>query len=324
MSALGAIGEGLAELSVAGDGSEVALAAGGDVANVCVMAARMGAVARLAGRIGDDALGARLELFWQQAGVDVRFLRRDRGAPTGLYVNERALDLSHRFTYWRAGSAGSRLQPSDVDDAFFVDLGVVVVSGITLAVSSTSAATADDGVARAARRGAQVCCVLNHRPALGGDVRRLAAVASASDILIGSAEDVEGVFGGFDREALVRLGPREIVISDRDQPVWAGIGGEELVAPVPRVAVRNAAGAGDALAGAYLAARLEGRAPAIALTWGVAAASLSVQRDGCAASYPSGERTRAEAQRSTAGVSAGGGARTSRVAGLTAGKRAGT
>ena len=103
--------------------------------------------------------------------------------------------------------------------------------------------------------------------------------------------------------ALARLGPREIVISDRDQPVWAMIDGEEHCAPVPRVTVRNAAGAGDALAGAYLAARLERRPGALALAWAVAASSLSVQRDGCAGSYPTREQTRAEAERlaSTAG-----------------------
>jgi 2-dehydro-3-deoxygluconokinase len=126
-------------------------------------------------------------------------------------------------------------------------------------------------------------------------------MASASDILIASAEDVEAVFGSIDRRALAELGPREVVISDRDQPVWAILDGEELVAPVPRVPVRNAAGAGDALAGAYLAARLEGRAPAIALAWGIAAASLSVQYDGCAGSYPTGAQTRAEAERLIAG-----------------------
>jgi 2-dehydro-3-deoxygluconokinase len=297
MSALGAIGEGLAELSVERDGPEVTLAAGGDVANVCVMAARLGAAARLAGRIGDDALGARLERFWREAGVDVRFLRRDPEAPTGIYVNEATADRSHRFTYWRAGSAGSRVEPSDLDDAFFEDLRILVVSGVTLAVSSSSAAAAADGVTRAKWRGAEVCCVLNHRPPLGGDVRRLAAVASASDILIASADDVETVFGSFERQALAGLGPREIVISDRDQPVWAMVNGEELVVPVPRVHMRNAAGAGDALAGAYLAARLQGEEPATALAWGIAAASLSVQREGCADSYPTGEQTVAEAQR---------------------------
>jgi len=303
MSALGAIGEGLAELSVVEDGSEVALSAGGDVANVCVMAAHVGVATRLAGRVGDDALGRRLERFWTEAGVDVRFLRRDREAPTGLYLNETAADLSHRFTYWRAGSAGSRLEPSDIADAFFDDLGVLVVSGITLAVSSSSAAAAADAVARASGRGTQLCCLLNHRPALGGDIGRLAEIARTCEILIGSAEDVDVVFGGFDPAALARLGPREIVISDRDQPVWAMIDGEEHCAPVPRVTVRNAAGAGDALAGAYLAARLERRPGALALAWAVAASSLSVQRDGCAGSYPTREQTRAEAERlaSTAG-----------------------
>jgi sugar/nucleoside kinase (ribokinase family) len=122
-------------------------------------------------------------------------------------------------------------------------------------------------------------------------------VARASDILIASAEDVQDVFGSVDCQALAGLGPQEIVISDRDQPVWALHAGEELLAAVPPVAVRNAAGAGDALAGAYLAARLQGSTVATALAWAIAAASISVQRDGCAGSYPTREQTLAEAER---------------------------
>jgi 2-dehydro-3-deoxygluconokinase len=57
---LGAVGEGLFEIGV-DEGNEGPLRRGygGDVANVCVMAARAGIGARLATRVGDDALGRR-------------------------------------------------------------------------------------------------------------------------------------------------------------------------------------------------------------------------------------------------------------------------
>lgn len=51
---------------------------------------------------------------------------------------------------------------------------------------------------------------------------------------------------------------------------------------------RFATGAGDALAGAYLASRLAGEPAAASLRRGVVAASLSVGRPGCAGSYPTG------------------------------------
>jgi 2-dehydro-3-deoxygluconokinase len=287
MSALGAIGEGLAELAIDADGRDVALGAGGDVANICVMAARLGTEARLAGRVGDDALGVRLLRYWSGQGVGVSAIRRDPAAPTGVYINESTQGLGHRFTYWRRGSAGSRVEAGDLQATFFDALGTLVVSGITLAVSRSATAAARHAIAQARDAGARVCCVLNHRAALGGDIDELAQVAAGSDILIASSEDAEAVFGGSsEHRALGALGPSEIVISDGPHAVWAMADGEELVQAVPEVVVRNAAGAGDALAGAYLAARLQGQSPAGGLTWAVAASSLSVQREGCAGSYP--------------------------------------
>jgi sugar/nucleoside kinase (ribokinase family) len=54
VTALGAIGEGLAEISLSTAGGETTLGFGGDAANLCVMAARLGAPAArllaLAGR----------------------------------------------------------------------------------------------------------------------------------------------------------------------------------------------------------------------------------------------------------------------------------
>jgi 2-dehydro-3-deoxygluconokinase len=138
MNGLGAVGEGLAELRVAPVGAP-ALSPGGDVANVAVMSARFGAPSRLAGRVGEDRLGRYLLDSWERAGLDLRHLRRDRDAPTGLYVSEPMPDGGHRYSYWRRGSAGSRLEPRDIEAAFFSGLGVLVVSGVTLAISSSAA-----------------------------------------------------------------------------------------------------------------------------------------------------------------------------------------
>lgn len=292
--ALGAVGEGLIELAV-GTGAEPAgtLGFGGDAANVCVMAARLGVPARLAGRVGDDALGTRLLDFWEGQGVALDWLARDGEAATGLYVNEPDGSGGHRFTYWRAGSAGSRLLPEDLDAGFFDGLGVLVVTGISLAVSASSAAAVQRAVMLARGAGAQVCCVLNHRPALGGDAGALARLAAAADILIASAEDAQAVFGTSGPAELAGLGPAELVLTNGPEPALVVTHGEAVLQPVPSVTQRNAAGAGDALAGAYLAARLRGRAVADALGWGVAAASLSVQRNGCASSYPDRAQTEA-------------------------------
>jgi 2-dehydro-3-deoxygluconokinase len=293
VTVLAAVGEGLAEISLTSGCEHPVLGYGGDAANLCVMAARLGVPARLAGRVGDDELGRRLLAFWREQGIDLAHVRTDADAPTGLYVNEPG-EIGHRFVYWRNGSAGSRLQPSDLPRDFYERVAMLVVTGVTLAVSASCAAAAEHAIAAARELGARVTCVLNHRPLLGGDPGRLAAVARASDVMIASYDDTEMVFGTRDSARLRELlegGPAELVLTDGAAGAVVVADGHAVVQPAPQVEVRNAAGAGDALAGAYLAARLRGEAPADSLAWGVAAATLSVRSDGCALAYPSAQAT---------------------------------
>jgi sugar/nucleoside kinase (ribokinase family) len=135
------IGEGLVELGLRDGEATVELGFGGDAANVAVMAAREGAAAGLVGRVGRDALGRRAAAFWGAAGVDVTTLVGDDGGPTGIYVNELGGDGAHRFDYHRARSAGSRLCRDDLPAGALAACRILHVTGITLAVSASSAAT---------------------------------------------------------------------------------------------------------------------------------------------------------------------------------------
>jgi 2-dehydro-3-deoxygluconokinase len=252
------------------------------------MAARLGAAARLCGRIGDDLLGQRLAAFWRTAGLDLGAVATDPRAPTGLYVNERLRGGEHRFLYHRTGSAGSRLAPADVTDAFLCDLAWLHYSGVTMAVSATSAEAARAAVRRARTSGTRISFAINHRPALEPDGAALAAAARDADVVFVSLEEAAAVFGTDDEGAVARqVGPAcELVVTAGGDGAAVHRRGEVSRVVAPAVDVVDAAGAGDALAGAYLAARMGGAAPAEALSVGVAAASLSCAADGCALSYP--------------------------------------
>jgi 2-dehydro-3-deoxygluconokinase len=279
LTVLGAVGEGLGELRLAGGLGPASLDAGGDAANVCVSAVRFGLRSRLLGRVGSDGVGTALLDFWSAEGIDVSHVRRDPKAITGIYLNERLPDGAHRFTYWRYGSAGSRLKPADLRSSF--------------AISPSCAQTARAAIAQARRRSIPVACVVNHRPQLGADRQLLTETIAASRFVFASIDDLIGVFGDVDqaRAELVSSGApgRELAIT-AGQASATLIHADGVIAQAPPpVEVCDAAGAGDAFAGAYLASRLEGRAPAASLSRALAAAGLSVGAPGCAPSYPTAE-----------------------------------
>jgi 2-dehydro-3-deoxygluconokinase len=295
---IGALGEGLLELGLEpAPDTSVTLGYGGDAANAAVMAARMGAEARILGRVGNDTLGERLRAFWSSNGVDVEHVRVDPDAPTGIYVNERGAEGLRRFDYHRRGSAGSRLSPADAAPAFLDGLGVLHVTGITLAVSASACATALDLIPRARDRRIRVSLAVNHRPALGGDVETLGEAARMADIVFVSEEEAGIVFGTSDPVALAaELDADELVLTRGHAGAVVVLAGAPSATPAPAVSVVDPAGAGDALAGAYLAARLAGDPPHRALQLGVVAAALSCRARGCALSYPSRDEVVAAAQ----------------------------
>ena len=288
MTRLAAVGEGLIELGLEpAPDAAVTLGFGGDAANAAVMAARLGVPARFGGRLGNDALGRRLLGFWRDADIDVEHVLLDAGAPTGIYVNERGAEGLHRFDYHRAGSAGSRLGPGDIGDAFLDDVGMLHLTGITRAVSGTSRDAALDLAARARAREIRVSVAVNHRPALGGSLETLRTTAQAADVVFVSEEEAGTVFDRSDAGGLAReLGAAELILTRGAQGATLVTGGEHMDVPALPVETVDAAGAGDALAGAYLAARLQGEAPLRALRLGIAAAGLSCRARGCALSYP--------------------------------------
>ncbi|SDJ22756.1 PfkB family carbohydrate kinase [Nonomuraea jiangxiensis] len=288
-----AVGEGLLEVGVRDDlpSDYLGRGFGGDVANVAVMAARMGTRARLLTRLGADTPGRLLLDFWRRAHLDVDRVTVDSSAPTGMYVNA-VRHGGHSFGYYRSGSAATRLSPADVDRGLLDDAGALHVSGISLAISSSAALAAERAAELARDRGVTVTFCVNHRLMLRPDTERNLAFARAADIVILSSEDALAMLDT-DHPDRIRSalgeGPQEIVLTDGAAGAVVLTGGEIHRVVAPQVVVVDTAGAGDALAGAYLAGRLAGTAPPDALELAVIAGALSCRWPGCARSYPSAE-----------------------------------
>ncbi len=145
--------------------NEFGLSIGGAESNVAIGVARLGGRAAWIGRVGADGLGARIvrELHAERLGVHAIV---DDGARTGLMVKERRTPASTSVSYYRSGSAGSRLEPGDLDAELIRSARVLHVTGITPALSASAAAAVHAAVDLAVDAGVPVSFDLNHRATL--------------------------------------------------------------------------------------------------------------------------------------------------------------
>lgn len=210
-------------------------------------------------RLGVDPMGDRILAALRTEGVDLSWVTRDPGRPTGLMVR----DVVGGVRYYRAGSAASALGPGDLDDVPVEDARAVFASGITVLLGRDPGRAVGELFRRG--RGRRVLD-LNLRRGLWGSDRAVALIEPlfrTCDLLFGGVDELRAFEEGSDPEtlarAVARLGPAEVVVKRGREGAGAldpdGRWHEVAPPPVPDV---DPVGAGDAFDAGYLHARLDG------------------------------------------------------------------
>ena len=240
---------------------------GGAEVNLAVGLARLGISAEWVGRLGDDPLGRLVLDALQAEGVTAR-ATIDADRPTGLYLREWLPDGTRRPWYYRRGSAGSALRPSDwrperwhPDGAPYAWLHV---TGITCALGPGPRATVGAAVRWAAGHGCQVSLDPNHRPQLWSDDEARAALLpllGSCSALLASVEDAELLFATAEPGAAIAAahaaGVRTVVLKRGELGAIASDGRRTVEVPAVRAAAAvDPVGAGDAFDAGFLAALL--------------------------------------------------------------------
>jgi 2-dehydro-3-deoxygluconokinase len=248
--------------------STMSLGIGGSESNVAIGLQRLGVHAVWCGRVGADSLGQLVEREIRAEGVDVR-IAVDPSAPTGLMIKERRTPATQRVSYYRAGSAGSRILPEDIDEQLISSAGLLHVSGITPALSPQAEATLRYAIDVARTAGVPVSFDLNFRgnlwsPEGAGSVFR-DIIPFADIVFAGDEEAAIAVGTGNPEELAIRiaaLGPRQTVIKLGSAGALALVDGEFFRQPAIPVEAHDTVGAGDAFVAGYLAELLTGLGPA--------------------------------------------------------------
>jgi 2-dehydro-3-deoxygluconokinase len=254
----------------------VALGIGGAESNVAIGLQRLGVQAVWCGRIGADALGELVRREIQAEGVVVHAVE-DPAAPTGLMVKEQRTPSVQRVTYYRAGSAASRIAPPDVNPALIAGAAVVHATGITPALSEQAAATWRHVIGAARAAGVLVSLDMNYRSALWNAqaaARVYRDVLPMVDVLFAGEDEAAIALGLQSAEhqgevrpeelarRLAGMGPAQVVIKRGAAGAYALIDGTAFVQQVVRIEPVDTVGAGDAFVAGYLAELVRGLPPA--------------------------------------------------------------
>ncbi|MBT2553844.1 sugar kinase [Arthrobacter sp. ISL-5] len=247
--------------------STMSLGIGGSESNVAIGLQRLGVEAVWCGRVGADGLGRLVEREIRAEGVDVR-IAVDPSAPTGLMIKERRTPASQRVSYYRAGSAGSRIAPVDIDQELISRAGLLHVSGITPALSPQAEATLRYAIDTARAAGVPVSFDLNYRANLwsregAGSVYR--DIIPLANIVFAGDDEAAIAVGAAGPEELARriaaLGPGQAVIKLGAEGALALVDGRLFRREAVAVDVVDTVVAGDAFVAGYLAEFIEGRSP---------------------------------------------------------------
>lgn len=111
---------------------------GGAESNLAIALARLGHRVGWFSRLGDDEFGKFIHFFVRGEGVDTSRVIFDPEAPTGVFFKERRTAGQMNITYYRRGSAASRLGPDDIDPDYIRAARILHVTGITPALSASA------------------------------------------------------------------------------------------------------------------------------------------------------------------------------------------
>ena len=238
---------------------------GGDTANFIIAAARMGARCGYVTRLGGDEFGRAFLALWAQEGVDTRSVIVEPEGATAVYFISRR-DGGHDFTYYRRDSAASRLRPDDLDEAYLAGAKVLHTSGITQAISESARAAVEEALRIVGGAGGTISYDANVRPRLWPVETARPAIErifGRAQLVFLSEEDAAHLYPDSPPQAVVDrvlgFGPRVVVLKRGARGcLVATAEGERHALVAWAVDVVDATGAGDAFAGAFVAAWLGG------------------------------------------------------------------
>jgi len=244
-------------------GDSFLLDVAGAESTVAIGMARLGHAVSWVGRVGADDAGDLVLRTLRAEGVDICGAARDPDHPTGLLMRERRTPALTRVRYFRGGSAGAQICPTDVLPHVVTGVRIVHATGITAALGDGPHNVVRETLSLAREVGAIASYDVNHRARLWSTADAAASLTDLVDRvdLLFCSEDELGIVsnpGGDPIAALFGRGVTEVVVKRGASGATAYRRDETAEVPAVAVQATDTVGAGDAFVAGYLSALLDG------------------------------------------------------------------
>ncbi|SDR14348.1 carbohydrate kinase family protein [Natronobacterium texcoconense] len=272
---------------------------GGAPANVAVALSRLERTPLFWTRVGEDPFGQYLLETLEEQGLPDRFFETDPAAKTSLAFVTHDETGDREFSFYRDGTADTRLEPGRIDDETLAECEWVHAGGVTLSNGRSREATLDL-LERAAERGCTVSFDPNERPELWPDVETYRSVVREAlanvDVLKATVGELERLgFAGDSPEAIARdameAGPAAVFVTRGDAGAiavadgggeWEGVASHRGFDPD----VVDTTGAGDAFVAGTIAGLSDGRGLEETLAFANAVGAEATTAAGAMAALP--------------------------------------
>ncbi|AEV27896.1 sugar kinase, ribokinase [Sphaerochaeta pleomorpha str. Grapes] len=238
----------------------------GAESNVSVGLSKLGHTSGWISKLGDDEFGEFILRELRGEGVDTSRVLRTNLAPTGIMFKQLSSDKESSVFYYRKGSAASLLCPEDLDEEYIKQARILLISGITPALSNSCKETVLRAIEIARANKVLVCFDPNIRRKLWNeDAARmtLLPILSLSDIVLLGDDEANILLGETDQEKIVealrKLNVRWIAVKKGKEGAYVADSENEFSIPIFPMKVVDTIGAGDAFNAGFISGLLENR-----------------------------------------------------------------
>ena len=235
---------------------------GGAPANVLAMLRKLGKRCAFLGKVGKDSFGDMLARTVEEAGIDVRALKRDRDIPTTLAVVHTFPNGDRDFSFYRKPGADIMLRPEELDEELLRETRIFHFGTLSLTDEPCKSATVR-AYEIAKEAGALISFDPNLRPPLWPDEESARAAIgwglSRCDILKIADNEIEFMTGeaDFDKGAAILKARfpqiRLLNVTAGGDGSHSFYGGRHVFVPACKLGgVIETTGAGDTFCGSVL------------------------------------------------------------------------